>query len=283
MLVDARNCLYRAIYAGLSDKTFIEAKHDFLVIFFRFMNSYIHRFRPSSIHFFWDAPKVEVWRKSIYPAYKDGRQHRCENIDEYLDRCTMICKLMIPYLNSRSYELPQQEADDLIYAFCHMNSNQRIIIISGDGDFRQIPYRFNNIDLFNPLGKSNELYNRANEECDPIELKCFVGETGDNLDGYEQIGKVRAKVLVDDYKKRKEFFQTHDPALYRLNRNLIDLALCPYLDENMIYVSDQLAIDPIFDLSQLTNLVQTHKVRGLLGELKRTVLSFKFVNNVNNV
>ena len=67
LLIDGKNCIYRAIYAGLSDKKFVEKKYHPAVIFFRFITSYVYQYRPKNVHIFWDAPKETLWRKKSYP------------------------------------------------------------------------------------------------------------------------------------------------------------------------------------------------------------------------
>lgn len=270
MLVDARNALYRAIYAGLSDGQF---EYDYAVIFFRFLSYYLNRFRASSVHLFWDAPKETLWRKKLYPDYKEGRISKHPEIDQILMRDTEICHAIARAISCRNYELPKQEADDLIYSFCRLRRGDRIIIISSDGDFKQIPYLFNNVDLFNPLHKSREIY--PVEELDPVELKAFTGEQGDNIRGYHKVGPVRAKQLVQEDKRRTEFFKVHGLETYLLNRILVDLSLCPYLLGNLCYVDEIFRTEVHYDEKEIRDIIQKYKIRGLAGEISRTLLQFK--------
>jgi 5'-3' exonuclease len=279
MVIDTRNAIYRAIYANLSDRNNQDIED--IVILFRFISSYIHRLKPKNIHFIWDCPKAQVWRKRVLPEYKEGRdlthdgKHEQGGIDESLVRCTTVLGEMIPHLNARSYAVEKQEADDLIYAFCKQMNASKTIIISSDGDFKQIPYHFKNVSLFNPLAKDKQLFEHGMDDLDVVELKCFMGERADNIHGYYQIGPVRAKVLVDDLKKRSEFFKENDTEIYLRNRALIDLSLCPYLLKNMYYITEIISEEPKFDQTALRGIIQKYKVRGLLGEYTRVILPFK--------
>jgi len=238
MLIDSRNAIYRAIYAGLGDKNFKESGQDFSVIFFRFIGYYLSRFRSDSVHFFWDAPKKTIWRRSLLGSYKDGRigghetKYPDVNIDDLLERCTKICMEIINYCNGRNYLRDNQEADDLIYAFCRYNIGSSMIIISSDGDFKQIPYMFRNVDLYNPMIKDGKILEI--EKVNPIEVKSFSGEKADNISGYPQIGPVRALKLATDSKFREDFFNLQGRKRYLLNRALIDLSLCPYQLANIM-------------------------------------------------
>jgi len=273
MLVDSKNCIYRAIHAGLADPNFTKTKADFAVVYFRFLSAYINKFRPRSIHFFWDVPKEEVWRRDLFKEYKDGR---VSEVEEHLKRTSEIIHGLIPFLNSREYIRERQEADDLIYAFCKLNPKKKIIIISSDGDFKQISHYNLDIDLYNPLAREIRIYDRS-KDIDPVEEKCLTGDTSDNLDGYDQIGEVRARQVVADFKYRKELFKKQGSDLYDLNRKLIDLSLCPFISKNMIYVADKLSEDVQFSYPQLVSTIQKYKVKGLMSEMSKTILSFKFL------
>lgn len=278
MLIDAKNCIYRAIYAGLADQNFMNSHADFSVVFYRFLSTYINKFRPRSVHFFWDAPKETVWRRQLFKEYKDGREHRHPEVETYLARCNMIIKDMIASLNSRGYEREKQEADDLIYAFCKLNPKKKIIIISSDGDFKQISHYNTYIDLYNPLAKEIRVYDR-NEDIDPVEEKCLTGDKADNIDGYDGIGEKRARQIVEDFKYRHELFTKQGSQIYDLNRKLIDLSLCPFISENMIYIAEQLSKDVTFSMPNLLLIVQKYKVKGLISEVSKTLLTFKFLEN----
>lgn len=279
MLVDARNTIYRAIYAGMGDPEFESRGNDFLVIYFRFISTYINRFHPKTVHLFWDTPKEKLWRRKLYPEYKEGRDSshdgKYANVDEHLERCTQICQELAPVINCRNYQSPKQEADDLIFAFCRSKPGQKIII-SSDGDFKQIPYMYSNVDQYSPMNKTHEIY--PVEEVDPVEVKCFMGDKlSDNIPGYYLIGEARAKQLVLDADKRDEFFKVHGMGKYLLNRALIDLTLCPYLLDNIRIIDEVMRQKVCFDLKAVRDIIQKYKVKGLSGEINRSILPFKFL------
>ena len=282
MLIDARNAIYRAIYAGLSDRAFLASGNDSAVILFRFISSYLSKHKSRAIHYFWDAPKEKIWRRAIYKEYKDGRdnshggKYDKYDIDEMLSRTCTILKEIADVTNSRNYMMDRQEADDLIFAFCRQNANDKIIIISSDGDFKQIPFLFRNIDIFNPLSKSGSILPK--EEVDPVEVKAFSGEKSDNIDGYYGIGPVKATALATSYKKRQAFFETHGRKTFLRNRALIDLSLCPYLLKNMNYVTKIMSKDTYYCEEKIRNIIQKYKIRGLSGEITKSLLTFKFLS-----
>lgn len=276
LLLDSRNILYRAIYAGLADEQFMKSEQDFSVIFFRFINCYFNKFKPKNVHFFWDSEKTEIWRKKIFSEYKDGRlqtKHTEHNVNEILSKCTESIISIVPNINCRNYKLNGEEADDLIYAFCKKKSPEKIIIISSDGDFRQIPFFYKNVDLYHP--NADNIH--PMEEINPIEIKCFMGEKGDNIPGYNKIGPVNAKNLVIDSSLRRKFFIKNGCETYLRNAKLIDLSLNPSLLENCLTV-DILSSKKIkFDIEVLKEIIKDKKINGLSSEISRSILGFKFI------
>ena len=280
MLIDGRNAIYRAIYAGLGGDN--PSQTDFMVIFFRFISSYIHRFQPNEIHFMWDTPREKLWRKGIMNDYKEGRDNSMggrysqEEVDKMVVLYTTVCQELAPVLNCRNYQRDRQEADDLIFAFCRLN-HAKTVIISSDGDFKQIAYLFSHVDVYNPLAKVDAIYQVDHIEPDPVEIKCFTGEKSDNIRGYFGIGPVKAKQLAIDPVRKLEFFKIHDEEIYLRNRALIDLTLCPYMLHNITYIMEVLAEEPTFDIQRIREIIQKYKVRGLMGEINRILLPFKFI------
>jgi 5'-3' exonuclease len=274
MLVDARNCIYRAIYAGLSDQYFVKSKHDFAVIFFRFISTYLNKFKPNNVHFFWDPPKNTLWRKVIYPDYKEKREVK-EGMDELLERNSKICAEILAAANCRNYKKKRQEADDLIFAFCRQYVGSKMLIISSDGDFRQIMYMMRNVDIYNPNSKDGSLTKMP--EVDPVDERSLTGEKGDNIVGYPRIGPATAAKIIKDPSRRKKLYEDYGRKTYTRNRMLIDLTICPYLVKNLGYVTKVMAEDTYYDEDKIKAIIQKYKVRGLTGELRRTVLPFKFI------
>ena len=270
MLVDVRNALYRAIYAGLK-----ESNEDYsIVIFFRFMASYIRQLKPSSVHFFWDDSRRNIWRTKIYSEYKGNRDLKDrEKVDSLLERHSEIVNEIIQVCGCRNYFVSKQEADDLIYAFCKQNLGSKMIIVSSDGDFRQLVYSFRDVQLYNPMGKDGRIY--ESDGVNPIEVKCFMGEKADNIPGYPGIGPVKSKKLVSDCDCRRKFLDDNGIGIYIRNKALIDLSLCPYTLRNMKVIINTIQKPVRYNVSEIIKIIQKYKVKGLLGEMSTSLLPFK--------
>lgn len=286
MLIDGKNQIYRSIYAGHADPRFMASGHSYFVVFMRFLSSYLNKFRPKSVHVFWDAPTDTLWRKKVYPLYKDQRHDSADrngfDIKPELKKQMAITIQVLRSLGVRQYFGEGQEADDLIYAFAYSNFGNKNLIISSDGDFKQIVYRFPHAMMYNPLKKGG-LEERP--ERDPVLVKSFIGDKSDNISGYYQVGKVRAIPLVDDLIARKKFFESPKAisedrqvvgnAIFERNRQIIDLGLSPSLRDNISYIESR-QVEPIaYDLKQVEALAQRYQVHGLMADATNLLFPFK--------
>ena len=65
---DARNVMYRAIYAVRSER----GRHRSpVVVMLRMLAPLLHKYDPSMVQVFWDAPRHTVWRRAVLSCYKD--------------------------------------------------------------------------------------------------------------------------------------------------------------------------------------------------------------------
>jgi 5'-3' exonuclease len=277
VLIDGKNCIYRAVYAGYNDPRHKKEQRDYFIILSRFLHKYLTTFEPRSFHVFWDEDSHRIWRCRILPTYKVGRDRESE-IDVEVDRLTKISKEMFSHMGIRQYERKKMEADDLLYTFCKLDKSQTIIV-SSDGDIMQIPYHYDNVRVHNPLRPKFTLEPRP--ENNPAEMRALMGDASDKIDGYYRIGPKKAAVMLEDKKKLNDFLSKVDDKVFKMNMALIDLSLCPYLLSNIRYTIKVMAEDIQFNEKELFNIAQKYKVHGFMGEYKRNIYPFRtLVNNV---
>ncbi len=270
MLVDARNSLYRAIYAVRSDRRSGIKPHYFVVLL-RQLTKLMNVYRPTSVHIFWDAPRHTVWRRSILQTYKDrSTSNYVEGLAEDLEATTIIANEFFANLNVRQYERKQMEADDLIYTAISILHPFKTVIVSSDSDMIQMPYRFNSCTVCDP--KEGEVplpfYN-------PVYLKALVGDKADSIDGYYGIGPIKGTLLLKDRTDLEDFLKLKGSKIFNLNLLLIDLSLNPRLLANTIYMRKQLATPVNFSKDAVMALITKHKVQGLQTEFADLILPFK--------
>lgn len=274
LLIDGRNVLYRSIYAGLNDKKFQKSGDDYFTIIVRFIHHYYQLFRPESIHIFWDDSSENLWRTEFYPEYKATRDN--SDIIDILKRQYRLCLDLFRFFGFRQYYRKQQEADDLIYAFCR-SFKEPTIIISSDSDLRQIPYFLEHVEVFNPSTRAktaDEVIFEDSPTNDVTIAKALIGDKADNIEGYRGVGPVKGNQYTNNVENRIEFLKQVDEEIYRRNRILIDLSLCPHLLDNMIYVEKH-SISPVkYDYKTVITKFRENSVSGAIAEADKYIVKF---------
>lgn len=271
LLVDARNALYRAIYATKHDNRF-DVKYHYFVIFLRQLTSWIRRYDPVSVHVFWDAPRATVWRREMAPNYKDrDKSTYVEDISEELSSTTAVAQAFFEKMAVRQYSRKRMEADDLIYAAVAALHPIPTVIVSTDSDMIQIPYRFNSSTVFHPQ-KQEEV---DVPDVNPVMQKALVGDKADSIAGYKGIGPVKSAKMLADPAVLEEFLKGEGRRIFGLNMALIDLSLNPFCLANKLYVLRRLAEEVEFSKSDIDALTRKYKVNGLMQEYSNLVPPFK--------
>lgn len=262
LLVDARNALYRAIYAVKADRKHT-IKYHYFVVFLRQLSSWMSRFNPSSVHIFWDAPKTKVWRRLVLKTYKDRPNSQyVEDISEDLAITTKVAMEILPYMNVRQYFKAQMEADDLIYAAVNVVHPRDSIIISTDSDMVQIPFVYPTVEAWDPKKQKNMPVPHIN----PAAQKALMGDKADTIDGYMGIGPKKSAAMLEEPDTMQTFLQTKGSRLYYQNLLLIDLSLCPRLLANRKYVWSTMQKPITWDKKKIDELIGKYKVMGFMSE-----------------
>ena len=269
LLIDGKNLLYRGIYASLNTKT-----KDHFVAISRMVYSYFHNLDAKSVHIFWDDHKENLWRRDIQSDYKEADcRDKSKEVEEKLVRYQAICEEVWQNMNIKQYKKDRMEADDLIFAFCYTVPGTKIVV-SNDGDMLQLPYRFEDVQVYNPSKKC--ICDRP--KYDPVSYKCLDGDVSDNISGYHGIGPKKAMKHIANSKSLWELLSERGPETYERNRRLIDLSLCPHLSENIIYVLEKINQETKFDKKMLVELLYNkHKIKGIMTEYKTIISPFKLI------
>jgi hypothetical protein len=123
------------------------------------------------------------WRKQIFPYYKANRKksQAASELDwkaifECLNKIRGELKEHFPY---RIIDVESAEADDIIGTLCHNfgNTNEKILILSGDKDFQQLQ-RYINIRQYNPVLKK---FITCNDPDKFLAEHILKGDAGDGI------------------------------------------------------------------------------------------------------
>lgn len=174
------------------------------------------------------------WRKEVFPYYKASRKEKrskssvnWEFVFEVLNSVKDELKQYFPY---RVIHVEGAEADDIIGVLCHQfeYKEEKILIISGDHDFKQLHY-YRNVSQYDHVHK---------KEITVDDPQAYLFEhiiRGDDGDGIPNIRSDDDTFVTD--KKQKPITQKmmdgykSDPPYsdrnYNRNRQLIDLLYTP--------------------------------------------------------
>lgn len=260
ILIDARNLLHRAVHASRGNKPGYRPRHP-LVVSLGLMHGWVSRFRPASLHLFWDCDRASLWRRKLDKGYKD-KPPEDPDVHEALQSTEVAMRVMAKVLGIRQYRRDGMEADDLIYSACRILAPANLLICSSDSDYLQLAFRMRNVSVFDPLaGRMLEIADH-----DPVISKALRGDRSDLVDGYTGIGKVHGARLAKSITQRHAFIKANGARVYARNLALIDLSLCPHVLMNDIYVQSIIASEAHYKPDELNGLTKKLRIPGLLTE-----------------
>jgi hypothetical protein len=188
------------------------------------------------------------WRRSIFPYYKANRKKDREKSEidwstvfATLDKIREELREFFPY---RVIQVETAEADDVIGTLCHEfgNTAERIMIVSGDKDFRQL-HNYMNVRQYDPVRK------KIIEENNPdryLKEHIMKGDRGDGVPNF--LSRDDSFVLNNRQKpltaKKLDLWITLEPSAFcdenmlrgwMRNQQLVDLNCIPdYIRKDVI-------------------------------------------------
>ena len=184
---------------------------------------------------------TNYWRRQLFPYYKANRKksQAASELDwkaifECLNKIRDELTEYFPYSIIR---IDTAEADDIIGTLCkeYGNTNEKILIISGDKDFQQLQ-RFMNVKQYNPVMKK---FITCNDPDRFLKEHIIKGDSGDGIpnflsDDNSLVTGVRQKPItqkkLDSWvnKNPEEFCDSLTQLRnYKRNQQLIDLNMIP--------------------------------------------------------
>lgn len=281
LLIDAKNALYRSVYA-VKNSDWGKDRHAFVALL-RQISGWINKFRPSSVHMFWDAPRKEVWRKDLLKTYKSNRDDNTyiEDVSADINSLQETTREFMKYMNVFQYKRKRMEADDLLYAASLVLHPNNTVIVSTDSDMVQIPYMLGSSVVYNPkkdqiLSFDSDQFSvlASVEGVNPAWQKALTGDKADAIEGYRGIGPKKSAALLQSHSGLQEFLDIKGREKFIKNTMLVDLALCPSLLANQLYIRKKLAAGVEFSKQEIIGLIQKYKVSGLMSEYTDLIVPF---------
>jgi len=216
------------------------------------------------------------WRKDFFPFYKANRKKSQEKSGQdwsaIYDTLTTIRNEIIETFPYKNMRVERCEADDIIAVLCkNMHMQEKIMIVSGDKDFKQLQM-YPNVYQYSPI-------QRTMLDCDDPESFLFEHIVkGDSSDGIPNILS-DDDVFVNEDKRQKPCGAKKISSLredretvestrnWARNKMLIDLSEIPEEVEDRIM--QHWYYEPIVgSRSKIFNYFVEHKLKNLMGDIQ---------------
>ncbi len=278
IIIDSNYLCYRAYFshgALTHDGKQVGVVYGFLYEIMRVMRKYKH-LRP--VVFTWDGAKNDLFRKKLYPAYKEKREESQLTKEDY-SQFKDLEKVILPQIGFNNiYTKKGWEADDIIASLCQLNPYTPKVIVSSDKDLYQLLDA--NTSMYNPMTKKEytEKLFRNEWNINPLSwriVKAIAGCSTDNVQGANGVGDITAakylkQELNKDSKAYKKIKSKNAIRIYERNLYLVGL---PFDDEKKVFPikKDHCKYDRFYSVCIAYNF------RSILSEIKnwRKALNLK--------
>lgn len=239
LLIDGENILHQSFHKFEKLKSTDGKPSGAIFGFFKSLHMYINRFNPDDIYISFDNGRSK-YRTDILPEYKGHRKTRNIAVDyESLIKQKQQIMVFLKYLRIKyiydKKKTTNYEGDDFLAYLVLKNkhTNNRYILISSDKDFNQL-LRGNKVKIYNPR-KETLVYEKNCKEVfgylgsETVDYLSMVGDTSDDIKGFNGIGPVKARKILDDYGNISNWFKHCDKErlkyqdIWYRNRDMIDL------------------------------------------------------------
>jgi hypothetical protein len=220
------------------------------------------------------------WRRQIFPYYKANRKKDREAstldwnaIFISLNKIRDELKECFP---SRVIQIDSAEADDVIGTLCmHFgNTHEKILIVSGDKDFRQLQ-AFNNVKQYDPVRKN---WMKENNPSAYLKEHIIRGDMGDGVPNFlssddSLVLKIRQKAISQKkldqwvYMNPDEFCDEDMLRNWKRNEQLVDLSKIPDIIQTQIIDSYEAQANK--SREKLFNYFIAHKLKNLMSDLSQ--------------
>ena len=169
-----------------------------------------------------DAPRATLWRKAIFPTYKDNRDFKKSPIERDF---FVIAERLQAQLGVQGVRMDTLEADDLAYLFKRSLvplGAKNVVMVTDDNDWGQLAC--DEIRVRNVEDKD------IGVRCGVLQQKILCGDPGDNIPpAFKRCGKVTGARYAADACALESFFVKNPEArcTFERNRKLIDLSCIP--------------------------------------------------------
>lgn len=242
IIMDLSQVMISNLMVQLGNHTNAEIEEDLLRhMILNSIRSYNQKFKNEFGEMIIACDAGNNWRRQVFPYYKANRRKNREKSEinwttvfETLNKVRDELKNYFPY---RVIRVDGAEADDVIgsLAQTYGNTNEPILILSGDKDFVQLQC-YMNVKQFDPVQKK---WRKTNDVDKFIKEHIIRGDTGDGVPNFlsaDDTFVVGARQKPISQKKLDQWLEVADPKEfcdekmlrgYLRNQQLVDLNFIP--------------------------------------------------------
>lgn len=241
IIMDLSQVMISNLMVQLGNHTNAELEEDLLRhMILNSIRAYNVKFKAEFGEMIIAADAGHNWRRQVFPYYKANRRKSREKSEinwtvvfETLNKVREELKEFFPY---RVIHVDGAEADDIIGTIVqeYGNTNEKILILSGDKDFVQLQ-SFVNVQQFDPVQKK---WRKTNDPDRFIKEHIMRGDVGDGVPNFlsaddtfvvgtrqKPISQKKLDVWLD--KDPKDFCDEKMLRGYLRNQQLVDLNFIP--------------------------------------------------------
>lgn len=220
------------------------------------------------------------WRRQIFPYYKANRKKDREAskldwnlIFTSLNKIRDEIKEYFPY---RVIQIESAEADDIIGTLCMQfgNTHEKILIVSGDKDFRQLQ-TYNNVEQYDPVRKA---WLKENNPDAYLKEHIIRGDKGDGVPNFMSsddslVLNIRQKAISQKkldqwvYMKPEDFCDESMLRGWKRNEQMVDLSFIPQPIKEKIIESYEAQVGK--GREKLFNYFIQHRLKNLMSDLSQ--------------
>lgn len=242
LLVDGDGLLHQSFHKFQNLKTSDGISTGAIFGFFKSLKMYLYRFNPDDVYIVFDNGHSK-YREKLLGTYKEHRKRidiDYESLQSQKKEIRKMLKILnIKYIFDKKREC-NYEGDDFIahLVLKHLPRKQKITIVTADKDFNQL-LRGQSIKIYNP--RKDQLVYESNckviygyKASETVDYLSLVGDTSDDIPGYQGIGEKRATKFLETYGSIEKYLAQEqclpdDPChikmkeVWKRNQQLIDL------------------------------------------------------------
>jgi 5'-3' exonuclease len=275
IIVDLNQTMISNLMTQIGNHTNIKIEEDLLRhMILNSIRGYNVKFRADYGELVIACDDKRYWRRELFPYYKANRKRDREKseldwtaIFEVLNRVRDELKEFFPY---RVIQIDTAEADDVIASLCHEfgNTQEKILIVSGDKDFKQLQ-TYMNVRQYDPVRKK---FLQENNPDRYLKEHIMKGDRGDGVPNF--LSKDDVFVL-----------NTRQKPLRQANLDKwLELEPETFCDEQMLrgWKRNQQMVDLNFIPSHIRDAV-IHSYESQVGKGRDKLFNYFIANKLKNL